>query len=210
MELQANQPVPRSQRNNVTMGRWVLCGSLIDGCKMIRASLAIRRFMHKHQGDLDAARYTARRTACSLILSNAVKYGWRWFSWHSGKACLQGLSCEELAAAQGGLETGTLRETGFERPADVFTLLQDRNKFKGASRSAACSSPGSVQMESRALRSCGRSGHQSMFDFCIQMWLQHGVLVGVLSTHIGDLRGAGDESWQEWDYGVIVTVFKKV
>ena len=96
--------------------------------------------MDRQQGGLDTASFTARRTSQILILSVAVQHGWRLFSWDIGKAFLRGLSCEELATQGSDGAPTTLREACFDPPADVFTLLQSYEKFKGPISSATCSS----------------------------------------------------------------------
>ena len=126
-------PILRSQGRNVMTGRWVLRWKLIDGCKMIKARLVIRGFMDRQQGGLDTASFTARRTSQRLILSVAVQYGWRLFSWDIGNAFLRGLSFEELAAQRGDAPE-TMREACFDPPADVYTILQGWEKFKGANK----------------------------------------------------------------------------
>ena len=38
-------------------------------------------------------------------------------------------------------------------------------------------------------------GKQSMLDSCVWMWFDETGLVGILSTHIDDLKGCGIEKW---------------
>ena len=88
--------------------------------------------MDRQQGSLDTASFTARRTSQRLILSVAVQHGWRLFSWGIGNALLRGLWFEELATQGSDGSPTTLRGACFDPPADVFTLLQSYEKFKGA------------------------------------------------------------------------------
>ena len=60
---------------------------------------------------------TCTATGCSLDIGNAF---------------LRGLSFEELATQGKDGSPTTLREACFDPPADVFTLLQSYEKFKGA------------------------------------------------------------------------------
>ena len=109
VELEAIEPILRSEGRNVMTGRWVLRWKLVDGCMVIKARLVIRGFMDRQQGGLDTASFTARRTSQRMVLSVAVQYGWRLFSWDIANAFLRGLSFEELAAQQGGNASEILR-----------------------------------------------------------------------------------------------------
>ena len=156
VKLEAMGPIWRSQGRNVMTGRWVLRWKLIDGCKIIKARLVIRGFMDRQQGGLDTASFTARRTSQRLILSVAVQYGWRLFSWGIGNAFLRGLSFEELAPQRGDAPE-TMREACFDPPADVYTILQGWEKFKGANKYSHLLKLLKGAYGLKDARSCGRN-----------------------------------------------------
>ena len=179
VELEAIEPILRSEGRNVMTGRWVLRWKLVDGCKVIKARLVIRGFMDRQQGGLDTASFTARRTSQRMVLSVAVQYGWRLFSWDIGNAFLRGLSFEELAAQQGGNASETLREACFDPPADVYTILQGWNKFKGANKfshmlrllKGAYGFKDAPKLWKKRLEEFfnNHEGEQSMLDSCVWM-----------------------------------------
>ena len=215
VDLEAFELIPRSKGKNIMTGRWVLRWKFVDGHKVVKARLVIRGFQDRQQSELDTASFTARRTSQRIVVSTAVQYDWRLFSWDIGNAFLRGLTFQELEE-----EGETLREACIDPPADVYTILGTIDGFRGGSKishllrllKGGYGLKDAPRLWKRKLERFlrARHGQQSMWDSCIWLWFKDGRLVLILSTHIDDLKGAGEPVVARDLYEALTKEFQKI
>ena len=221
VELESLEPAYRREATNPISARWLMKWKLVGGVWIIKARLVIRGFLDKQQNGLDTASFTASRTSQRLVLSVVVQHGWRLFSWDISNAFLRGMSFEEIAK-----ETGQpLREVCMDPPADVYTLLHEYPKFKGCDKlthflrllKGAYGLKDAPKLWKRRLEKALKTlgGVQSMLETCIWLFFQKGdggkaKLLCILSTHIDDLKGGGEDAFVKWLLEQLEALFGKL
>ena len=189
----------RHKAQNVCTSRWVHKFKIIDGERTVKSRLTIRGFQDLSVSE-DNFAGTATRWGQRIIASVAVQKRWPIWVADVSTAFLRSMSFEQIAEM-----TGTaVREVSFCPPTGsdkywqelpgmshytplqyVLRLLKPAYGLKDAPRAWK------LQLE-RVLRLAG--GHPLHTDRCLWAWFVNSSLALLLSTHVDDLKGCGEDA----------------
>lgn len=182
---------------NCCSSKWVVKWKSTPEGRVIKCRLTIRGF-EDLQNDLSTFSSTASRWGQRIVCSVAVQRLWALFSADVATAFLQGLTFQELAK----LSNTAVRQIAFVPPVgseqyfqelepkyvpwrDVLELLKPAYGLRDAPLAWRTRL---VQV----LTSIG--GHGLHTDPNLFVWFSGGLLTCILSTHVDDLKGAGNDS----------------
>jgi hypothetical protein len=172
---------------------------MIDGVKTVKARLTVRGFEDLSASTVETYANTATRWGQRLICSAAVQQNWELFTWDISTAFLQGISFEELAQITGtpvrqvamrppkGTEQFFKEMPGLNVSFDTHVLLMLKAVYglKDAPRAWR------IRLD-RALQELG--GRPLHSDTALYVWHDNdGKMLLLLSTHVDDKKGAGEQ-----------------
>ena len=190
----------RSDATNVCSSRWVFKYKLIDGIRTVKARLTIRGFEDMSVSS-DNYAGTATRWSQRVIASVAVQRTWHIFVTDVSTAFLQSMTFSEMAKEN----CGYAREVCFVPPIgseQYFRELPDMRKYDPLVHVLKLLKPvyglkdapaaWKKQLNRVLLLAGGRQLHT---DKCLWAWFDNvGCLQLLLSTHVDDLKGCGEEA----------------
>jgi hypothetical protein len=193
-------PAERSKTANVMTSRWVLRWKSVDGKKTVKARLTARGFQDLSAETIETFAGTASRWGQRLISSVAIQHGWELFTWDVSTAFLQGVTFEELSSLTGEpiREVAMTPPTGTEKYFREIPGLENINfstHVLGMKKAVygLKDAPRAWRIKlDRTLRELG--GHPLASDGALYVWHDTaGKLQLIISTHVDDKKGAGEE-----------------
>ena len=184
---------PKSEAQNLCTSRWVLRWKMIEGKRAVKARLTIRGFQDQQEVNNYAG--TATRWSQRLVVSIAVQEQWKLWIADVATAFLQSDTFEQLEHAGDatrdvsfspptGYEQEFLKLKGFETmnfQREVFKLLRPAYGLRDAPRAwkrkldSILKKLGAIVMPTDASLYC---------------FYQNKKLIGIVATHVDDLKGA--------------------
>ena len=220
LNLGAFERCPRKHATNVIDARWVLKWKEVNGKRIIQARLVVRGFKDLQAAQLSTFAGTTTRWGQRLVNSVAAQQGWPLFTADVSQAFLRGLTFEQAAKMKDEVQ----RDVQFTVPPGSAQILQrlpgfeDFNPLTEVLRMLRCGFglKDAPRLWNKVLRKVlqdlGLSALQSdqqLFVWHVasgstQLAGQRGVqgtvgqkrLVLVLSTHVDDLKGAGEAEYR--------------
>jgi hypothetical protein len=190
----------RAKASNVCSSRWVHKFKLIDGVKSVKSRLTIRGFQDL---SVSAETYagTATRWGQRIVASISRQRGWKVFMSDVASAFLQSMTFDQMAQLS-GVEA---REVCFDPPTGCEKYFQELpgmhtynpltmtlRMLKAVYGLKDAPKAWKLQLD-RVLRLAG--GRQCHTDKCLWLWFDGstGLLRLILSTHVDDIKGTGDQ-----------------
>ena len=171
--------------------------------KGVKARLTVRGFKDLQGSSLATFAGTTSRWGQRMVLAVAAMHKWALFSADVGAAFLKGLTFDKLAALTGE----PLRQVAFTPPTgseDLFREMPGFAKIDFNRYVLKLLRPGfGLKDAPRAWKIAldglfTKIGGQKLnADKQIFFWRKGGKLIGILSCHVDDLKGAGEEAWRE-------------
>ena len=190
----------RSEAHNVCSSRWVFKYKSIDNVRTVKARLTIRGFEDMSVSE-DNYAGTATRWSQRVIASVAVQRVWRIFVTDVSTAFLRSMSFSDMAKDSGGVA----REVSFVPPIGSEMYFKELPKMRSYDPLTYVlrllkpvyglkDAPAAWKKQlNRVLLLAG--GKQLHTDKCLWAWFDGvGCLQLLLSTHVDDLKGCGDEA----------------
>ena len=194
-------PIKKGKLGNVLTSRWLFKWKVIDGVRTVKARLVVHGFKDHAAPTLVTFANTTTRWGQRIINSVAAQNQWELISADVGTAFLQGLTFQQLAELTGE----PLREVGFIPPRGYehfFQALPGLENFSVALWDlhmikpiyGLCDAPRAwrkrldqilITLHSRSLRA----------DSAIYVWYRDDSLVAIASTHVDDLKIAGEKKF---------------
>jgi hypothetical protein len=216
-DLKAFQRFPKDQADNVIDSRWVLKWKEIDGKKQVRARLTVRGFKDLQSPDLSTFAGTTTRWGQRLVNQIAAQRKWRLFSADISQAFLRGLTFEQVAAMDGEVK----RRVQFTMPPGSIPVLRQLEGYEDFN----------PLVEVLLLLRCGfglkdaprlwqimlkkvleRTGGKPLISDP-QLYVYHdknGELQLIMSSHVDDLKGGGEDAKREQVLSMIESEFGKM
>ncbi|CAK0852886.1 unnamed protein product, partial [Prorocentrum cordatum] len=216
-ELKAFQRFPKDQATNIIDSRWVLKWKEIDGKKQVRARLTVRGFKDMQSPELSTFAGTTTRWGQRLVNQVTAQRKWRLFSADISQAFLRGLTFEQVAAMGGEVK----RKVQFTMPPGSIPVLrqlegyEDYNPVTEVLLLLRCGfglkdAPRLWQvMLKQVLEKTG--GKALISD--PQIYVYHnakGELQMIMSSHVDDLKGGGEDHLREKVLSMIESEFGKL
>ncbi|CAK0831488.1 unnamed protein product [Prorocentrum cordatum] len=216
-ELKAFQRFPKDQATNIIDSRWVLKWKEIDGKKQVRARLTVRGFKDMQSPELSTFAGTTTRWGQRLVNQVTAQRKWRLFSADISQAFLRGLTFEQVAAMDGEVK----RKVQFTMPPGSIPVLrqlegyEDYNPVTEVLLLLRCGfglkdAPRLWQvMLKQVLETTG--GKALISD--PQIYVYHdakGELQMIMSSHVDDLKGGGEDYLREKVLSMIESEFGKL
>ena len=201
--LEAFERCPRSQADNLIDARWVLKWKVVNGERLIKARLTVRGFRDMQASQLSTFSGTTSRWGQRIVVSVAVQRRWSLFSCDVAQAFLRGLSFRELAEMDGEVKRSVqfivpsgsislLRALpgfeDFDGATEVLRMLRAGFGLKDAPRAWA-------KVLKKVLETFGLVACK--LDPQVYVKFVSGILVLILSTHVDDLKGAGETAQRD-------------
>ena len=197
----------RSKLKNVLDTRWVLRWKLVAGERIVKARLVVRgfkdmQFFEDPGGEKTPFKTyagTASRWGQRFVVSVAACKGWRLRSADVGTAFLQGVTFAELHE----LTKEPLREVSFEPPNGFAWAFQELPGMDGLDFTRFAfrmlkpgfglkDAPRAWRVKLHAVLA-ELGGTSLRVDPQLYLWRSDGKLTAVVSTHVDDLKMAGEE-----------------
>eukprot|EP00971_Amphidinium_carterae_P351893 6492325-Amphidinium_carterae.1 len=215
-ELKTFRVIPRSTGKNVMTSKWIFKWKLIEGKKAVKGRLTVRGFQDKEQ-DMPTYASTATRWGQRIVCSVAAIRKWRLFTADVSSAFLQGFTFADLAKLTGekcreacftvpGWCAQYIRELpGFDmydHEKHVLEMLKPVYGLKDAPRAWRLR----LDVELRSL-----GGKPLLLDPSLYVWRTvDKKLRMIMSTHVDDLKGAGEEELAQHVCSKLSLVFGKL
>ena len=196
--LGAFERCPRSQADNLIDARWVLKWKVVAGKRLIKARLTVRGFKDMQAQQLETFSGTTSRWGQRLVVAIAAQRRWSLFSCDVSQAFLRGLRFDDIAKIKGEVRRSVqfsvpsgsvplLRAldgySDFDESTEVLRMLRAGFGLKDAPRAWA-------MVLKSVLEEFGLVACQS--DPQLYVKFVDGRFVLVVSTHVDDLKGAGE------------------
>ena len=190
---------PRQGARNVLDSRWVLKWKMIDGRRQVRARLTVRGYRDVQAPDLKTFAATTSRWGQRVVSAWAAQNRWTLFSCDVSQAFLRGLPFSEIAKMKGEVQ----RDVQFVVPPGSLPLLRQLEgyeDFDGLTEVLGMIRAGFGLKD--APRAWNMVLTKTLTEFGLkaaktdpQVFMKHlrGTLVLVVSTHVDDLKGAGED-----------------
>ena len=195
------EPVRKGKLKNVLTSRWLFKWKLIDGIRTIKARLVVHGFKDHAASSLVTFANTTTRWGQRIVNSVAAQRCWELVSADVGTAFLQGMTFVQLAELTGE----PLREVGFVPPRNYesyFRELPGLAQFNVVLEDLWMTKP--IYGLKDAPRAWRKKLHQIltrlqgralMADSALYVWHKDDDLVCICSTHVDDLKLAGEKSF---------------
>ncbi|CAK0801133.1 unnamed protein product, partial [Prorocentrum cordatum] len=216
-ELKAFQRIPKDQATNIIDSRWVLKWKEIDGKKQVRARLTVRGFKDMQSPELSTFAGTTTRWGQRLVNQVTAQRKWRLFSADISQAFLRGLTFEQVAAMDGEVK----RKVQFTMPPGSIPVLrqlegyEDYNPVTEVLLLLRCGfglkdAPRLRQVMSKQVLE--KTGGKALISDP-QIYVYHdakGELQMIMSSHVDDLKGGGEDYLREKVLSMIESEFGKL
>ena len=199
-QMGAWKRMPRNKARNILDSRWVLKWKLKNAIKLIQARLTARGYKDRQSLNMETFSATTSRWGQKFLLVIIMQMGWELVSMDVSQAFLRGVTFQQLSE-----ETGKeIRSVQLDVPpgsAMLLRLLPGFEDFNPALECLDLVKPGYGLKDAprlwnialtKALTEYGLKPIQSD----PQLFLKHnnhGNLVLIISTHVDDLKGGGEE-----------------
>ena len=196
--LEAFERCPLAEADNLIDARWVLKWKVVDGQRIIKARLTVRGFRDMQAGQLATFSGTTSRWGQRIVVAVAVQKRWALFSCDVAQAFLRGLSFRELAQIDGEVS----RSVQFKLPAGSIPMLRalpGYEDFDGATEALRMLRAGFglkdaprawAMVLQKVLEAYGLTACKT--DPQVYVKFVSNRLVLIVSTHVDDLKGAGE------------------
>ena len=200
IDLGGVERMDKSKATNVLDSRWVLKWKIIDGVREIKARLTARGYKDMQANDVNTYAGTATRYGQRLVNVMAVQRQWTLFSADIGQAFLRGMTFEQIGKLEGEIK----REVQLTLPPGCIPVLQqiqgyedfDPNRevlamLRGGFGLKDAPRLWQLMLQQALERAGGRSlvSEPKLYVFEFQGQLQM-----IMSSHVDDLKGAGDDN----------------
>ena len=215
--LKAFQRFPKDQADNIIDSRWVLKWKEIDGQKQVRARLTVRGFKDLQSPELATFAGTTTRWGQRLVNQVTAQRKWRLFSADISQAFLRGLTFEQVAAMDGEVK----RKVQFTMPPGSIPVLrqlegyEDFNPVTEVLLLLRCGfglkdAPRLWQVMLKQVME--KTGGKPLISDP-QIYVYHdakGELQMIMSSHVDDLKGGGEDQLREKVLDMIESEFGKL
>ena len=198
IDMKTFESVLRKVAVNICTSRWVHKFKMIDGRRVVKSRLTIRGFQDLAL-DLNTFASTASRWGQRLVLSVCVQRLWTLFTWDVSSAFLQGLTFQEIA----DMSKAPIRAVAFTPPIGsekYFVEMLGTSVYNPLWHVLNClKAIYGLRDAPKAWKSklhlvlCATGGRPLHTDASLYVWFIGGCLQMVLSTHVDDLKGGGEQ-----------------
>jgi len=201
--LKGFQRYPKAKARNVIDSRWVIKWKMVDGKRVIRARLTARGFKDAQAQEVSTFAGTATRWGQRLVNLMCAQNKWTLFSADIGQAFLRGLTFEQIDSMEGEIHRDVqitvppgsvpvLRELNgyetFDPTCEVLQMLRGGFGLKDAPRLWQ-------KMLQMVLERAG--GRSLISEPKLYVFYTGSKLRLIMSSHVDDLKGGGDEEERE-------------
>ncbi|CAK0813698.1 unnamed protein product, partial [Prorocentrum cordatum] len=215
-EVEVRQAM-KDQATNIIDSRWVLKWKEIDGKKQVRARLTVRGFKDMQSPELSTFAGTTTRWGQRLVNQVTAQRKWRLFSADISQAFLRGLTFEQVAAMDGEVK----RKVQFTTPPGSIPVLrqlegyEDYNPVTEVLLLLRCGfglkdAPRLWQVMSKQVLE--KTGGKALISDP-QIYVYHDAKVQlqmIMSSHVDDLKGGGEDYLREKVLSMIESEFGKL